>query len=184
MNMNETQFDDPIHPQEISLLTTHDLKAAYLSCLSRLSETGATLRQVVNDLIDTGAATRRDLLLWAVEAGYNEQTVRSLLSQILCQKGRRQRKIGAGRKSNPDVLAIAEAVCANYGHQRAAKLLRAASRVAAVIADAAKAGTPQPLIANLREQSSTSLKIAAPTNETEFFPLIVANNKHAIAAVN
>ena len=170
--MKELQLDGPALSQELCLFTSQELKEVYLFCLSKLSETGVTLRQVINNLIDTGTATRRDLLSWAVEAGYNERTIRSLLSQILCKKGRRQRKIGAGRKPNPDVQAIAEAVCATYGHHRAAKLLRAASRVAAAIAEAAKTGTPEPLPANLHEQSSNTLRIATPTSETEFFPLL------------
>jgi len=171
------------HATRNVLLTTQDLKEAYLSFLSRLSEAGVSLRQVVNDLVDAGA-TRRELISWAVEAGYNERTMRTLISKLLCKKGRRQRKIGAGRKLNPDVQTIAEAVCAYYGHDRAAKLLRAASRVAVAIAEAAKAGTPEPLPANLRGQSFTNLKKIATPLETEFCPLIVANNKNAIAAVN
>src|SRR5207245_2520949 len=119
-------------------------------------------------LVDAGT-TRPDLISWAVEAGYNAGTIRTLISKLLCKKGRRQRKVGAGRKLNPDVQAIAEAVCANYGHHRAAKLLRAASRVADAIAEAAKAGTLEPLPANLPEQSSTALKIARPAAEIEFF---------------
>src|SRR5882672_9192922 len=74
-----------LHSTRNVLLTTQDLKEAYLSFLNRLSETGASLRQVVNDLIDTGSATRRDLLLWAVEAGYNERTIRTLISKLLCK---------------------------------------------------------------------------------------------------
>ena len=183
MHMNKLQLSDAVQSQDLRLFTTPDLKQAYLWCLSRLAESGATLRQVVNELVDAGT-TRPDLISWAVEAGYNERTIRTLISKLLCKKGRRQRKLGAGRKSNPDVLAIAEAVCANYGHHRAAKLLRAASRVAAAIAEAAKAGTLEPLPANRPEQTPSALKIARPAADIKFFPLIVANNKNAITAIN
>ena len=183
MKINKLQLDDSIKLQASSLLRTQALKETYLSCLSRLSKIGLTLRQVVNELID-GGATRGDLICWAVEAGHNKRTIGTLISKLLCGKGRRQRKSGGGRKTNPDVLAIAEAVCANFGYHQAGKLLRAASRVAAAIAEAARVLPPESVPSNLPDHSSFALKIKAPGSHAKFPPLIVVNNKNAVAAVN
>jgi hypothetical protein len=88
------------------------LEQEYLLCLSSPS-IGAVLTEL------------------CVNTGYSEGSVRSLLSKILCGKGQGQRKKGAGRKAHADVLDIVADVSAQYGHDRAPKLLRAASRAAA-----------------------------------------------------
>src|SRR5258708_4481304 len=101
----QRKISKPAAPESYHL-TSQELKEEYMSCLEHISKGGATLREMVYELIDVHGATRRELTLWAVEAGYNERTIRSLLSQILCRRGRRQRKPGAGRKVDPEVRLI------------------------------------------------------------------------------
>src|SRR6266704_3067255 len=116
--------------QPIKSASEETLKQDYLACLASLSSTAVTLKRVVNELIDLGL-TRQNLLQWAVDRGYNKPHVQSLLSKLLCHRGWRQRKPGAGRKPNPDALATLASVRSEYGHDRARRLLRAALRLSA-----------------------------------------------------
>ena len=113
--MNEGERINLILPDSSYGLGTQTLKQQCLACLESLSTTAVTLRRVVNEFVDMSGATRPELIKWALEAGYNERSIRSLISKLLCAKGRRRRKTGAGRKPNRRALEILAWVRAQYG---------------------------------------------------------------------
>src|SRR5262249_26245505 len=85
-----------------------------------------SLRATVLSLLRLGA-TRNDLVTWAVETGYNESFVRSILSKVRCTSGLRIRAPGAGRRIPEEALALLALARERYG-DRANPLLLAAYR--------------------------------------------------------
>ena len=104
------------------------LETLYLAILDSLTTESRRFSNVVLCLIDSGA-TRAELIALAVRHGHPEKSIRSLISKILCGRGARQRKKGAGRKANALAKAIADFVSAEHGDDQAQKLLRAAARI-------------------------------------------------------
>ncbi len=158
--------------QHIKSASDETLKQEYLACLASVSSTAVTLKRVVNELIDLGL-TRQNLLQWAVDRGYNKPHVQSLLSKLLCQRGWRQRRPGAGRKPNPDALAILASVGSEYGHDRARRLLRAALRLsAAELPTASPTPTPalDPLIVEQQLTPETKLGFNVVNDDYSFPP--------------
>src|SRR5260370_30752448 len=100
----------------------------YLACLSDLKAGAESVRKVVNRLRALGLG-RQTLVRWAVEAGYDERYIRSLLSQIFSEAGARMRKPGAGPKTPREALELLAVATDRYGEE-AEKLLRAAARAA------------------------------------------------------
>jgi len=112
------------------------LKLRYLEGLARVSTIGSTLRYTVLDLVALGIKPR-ELVAWALEAGYPEQQVRKILSRILLQAGIRRRLSGSGPKVPPEAIAIAKSARAQFG-PRATRLLGAAYRFARAQEDSAQ----------------------------------------------
>jgi hypothetical protein len=105
------------------------LKCRYLATLAELSGGVATLRQIVNQLVELNVS-RSELIRWAAEAGHNERSVRTLVSRLLCGSGIREREPGAGRRIPQEALFLLAFATEKYG-DRAARFLRAAARAAA-----------------------------------------------------
>lgn len=90
------------------------LKQDFLSALANISGGITSLREAVVDLLDADIS-KAELLDWATEAGYSEQYIRSLLSQILISTGKRERKAGAGPTTPADAMALAELAVESFG---------------------------------------------------------------------
>jgi hypothetical protein len=106
-----------------------NLKLQYQQALARLSREGLRIARAAEALLDVGV-TRQELEDWAVEWGYQRQSIRSVLSRLLCHRGQRQRRIGAGRKKNPLAAALWDFLSAQLGRPGARKLIRATHRLA------------------------------------------------------
>ena len=118
--------------RERQLLSRKALKTQYLECLEARSP--STLRQTVRGLL--GCGVRRDLLLaWAVAAGHERKYVGKLLSECLTALGIRQRRAGAGRRTEPPALLLLAFAHDLFGN-RERKCLRAAWRAATGVAAA------------------------------------------------
>src|SRR5712664_3985317 len=113
------------------------LKQGYLNCLGHLAAGTGTLRRVVQRLLSLGVS-RKELVEWAVAEGYDERSVRKLLSSLCLQAGQRLRKPGAGPKTPPEALVIQAFARDQFGDQ-GDKFLHAASRDAKMQAAAKRA---------------------------------------------
>ena len=96
--------------------TRERLKEQYVECLGRAAAEFASLRRAIHALIEWGVS-RRDLVQWAVEAGYSTGYVRSLVSRILEDPGLRCRKPGAVRKIPREALALRALAQKHYPEQ-------------------------------------------------------------------
>ena len=105
------------------------LKGRYLAALAELSRGVSSLRHIVNQLLELNVS-RGELIGWAVEAGHNERSVRTLLSRLLCRSGSRQRRPGAGRRIPQEALFLLAFATERYGAS-AGRFLRAAARAGA-----------------------------------------------------
>jgi hypothetical protein len=110
----------------ITVLDRKALKAKYLGCFAARETSAKTLPEVVRGLLDFGVA-RETLFSWAIDAGYNELTVRTVLSRAFCALGLRERKEGAGRKPSAKALELLDYAREQYG-DLALRILRAAYR--------------------------------------------------------
>ena len=88
-------------------------------------------------LIDIGVS-RKTMVSWAVETGYSQTYIRSLLSKILRGLGQGERKPGAGRRVPQEALILRAIARNNFG-QKAAKYLLAAYRLEKSETDAHRA---------------------------------------------
>ena len=102
------------------------LKKKFLECFAYRSSGATALQGVVKWLIGQGIS-RKTLVAWAVQAGYTQGTVASLLSRIFCALGLRERRPGAGRKPSPDALELLAHAKARY-RGRYLNVLQAALR--------------------------------------------------------
>jgi hypothetical protein len=110
----------------IAVLDRKALKAKYLDCFAARETSAKTLPEVIRGLLEFGVA-RETLFSWAIDAGYNELTVRTVLSRAFCALGIRERKEGAGRKPSAKALELLEYAREQYG-DLALRILRAAFR--------------------------------------------------------
>ncbi len=129
------------------------LKRKFLQCIGLRSTSATALQSVVNRLIDRGIS-RKTLVAWAVQAGYSQGNVSSLLSKIFCALGLRERRPGAGRKPSPDALELLAHAQARY-KERFLRVLQAALR-------AGKARRTARL-SNLAPQSGRATELIAPS---------------------
>ena len=104
------------------------LKREYLECLCGMREDADSLCSLVKRLVALRVG-RHTLVCWAIEAGFAEKYIRSLLSRIFAEEGSRMRKAGAGPKTPREALELLGIATDRYGG-RAEKLLRAAARAA------------------------------------------------------
>jgi hypothetical protein len=110
------------------LLDRRALKNQYLAFFpAKPSDMGA-LKDVVAGLVAL-SVERRTLTEWAVNAGYRESYVRSLLCRIFCALGLRARRAGAGRKPSRPALRLFLYAWRRYG-VGALPALRGAARLA------------------------------------------------------
>ena len=98
----------------------------YLDGWRCLATGTSTLRSAACELLNRGVS-RRELVERAVAAGYNERSVRKVLSELLVRAGQRLRRPGGGRKSPPQVEAIIAFARSEFG-EKGDKLVHAASR--------------------------------------------------------
>lgn len=102
------------------------LKQRYLHCFGVRANHATRLQGIVRDLIGEGVP-RRTLVAWAIEAGYTQGYVSSLLSRILVSLGLRERQKGAGRKPSLAALELLSHARSRHGED-CLKVLRAAWR--------------------------------------------------------
>jgi len=102
----------------------HQLKQEFIESLATFSKPSETLRCLVQRLLSAGHS-RKDLIQWAVDAGYAQQYVRSLLSAVLVKAGVRARKTGAGRRTSQEALIIAAYAAGHFGSDAPKHLLAA-----------------------------------------------------------
>jgi len=89
-----------------TLSSASELREQFVEGFADLANGSRTLRQVVPACIGGAGFSRKELVLWGVEAGHSASHVRSVIRRILCRSGVRQRKRGAGRRIKPKILAI------------------------------------------------------------------------------
>jgi hypothetical protein len=128
-----------LRPQMPASQDSRVLKQRFLQCFAVRSTNTETLRQVIRELLNLGMV-RKTLVRWAIEAGYNCASVRSLLSRIFCALGLRERAKGAGRKPSPEAQELLAYAQARYG-DRYLRVLHAAYRAAS--ARARGTGVPE-----------------------------------------
>lgn len=121
-----------------TVLNRRTLKAKFLACLEARVTSTKTLPDVIRGLLDFGVE-RTTLFHWAIDAGYNELTVRTVLSRAFCALGFRERKEGAGRKPSVKALELLQYARERYG-DLALKILRAAFRAGKAQAKTTEAG--------------------------------------------
>ena len=102
------------------------LKERYLQCFGVRADNAALLQAAVRELIGAGFS-RRTLVAWAVQAGYSQGYVSSLLSRIFVSLGLRERQPGAGRRPSAAALELLAHARNLYG-DNFLKVLRAAWR--------------------------------------------------------
>ena len=100
------------------------LKKEFIESLAIFSKPSETLSGVVQSLLSAGHS-RKDLIQWAVDAGYVRPYVRSLLSAVLVKAGVRARKTGAGRRVSQEALVIAAYAAEHFGSDAPKHLLAA-----------------------------------------------------------
>jgi hypothetical protein len=137
-----------------------ELKRQYLACLAELATEATTLRHIVNRLLEQNIS-RKLLISWAVDAGYNEGYVRTLLSKLLCSTGNRQRQPGAGPKPPAEALLLLAIATDTFG-ESAEKFLRAAARAGKT---ATLAAIPKP---DPGPDIAISVRDKAPSNDSTF----------------
>jgi len=106
------------------------LKQQFLECLRAIRTSATALGDVAARLFRLGTS-KRTLLRWAVEAGYNERYVRNVINHVCRQAGLCRRRSGAGPRTPQEALIILAFATDRYGG-RAEKLLRAAAHAAKV----------------------------------------------------
>jgi len=104
------------------------LKEQYLDCLRAVSANRITLRSVISELLSRGAGWNH-MVRWAVEAGYDQNWARKIISEVLREGGIRRRRSGGGRETPQEALTLLAFARREYG-ERAGNLLRAAARAA------------------------------------------------------
>jgi len=104
-----------------------DLKQKLLSCLEAHSHRPATLRRIFKELLHRGVRWQQ-ILGWAAQAGYCNNSIRKLLSEVLIELGIRRRKRGAGPKIPHESELLASYIRQLHGAS-SVKLARAACRI-------------------------------------------------------
>jgi len=102
------------------------LKEKFLAFFPVRSSNPDALQEAVKGLVELGIA-RSALVRWALDAGYSEGYVRSILSRIFCALGLLERGVGAGRKPSPEALELLAIAKERYD-DRFVNVLRAAWR--------------------------------------------------------
>ena len=129
------------------------LKAKYLQRFAAQGSHVTTWRQVVADLVELGIS-RKTLLHWAIQAGYNAKYVAVILSKILCSIGHRERAPGGGRKSSPEVEDLLAIVIGRYGR-----------KYLTVLAATLKTGKAREEAEKFSEEQRVSLALLVGTNK-------------------
>src|SRR5229473_5294683 len=136
------------------------LKQDYLNCLGHLAVNARTLRGVVERLLSLGVS-RKELLEWAVCEGYDERSVRKLLSSLCLRAGQRLREPGAGPKTPPEALAILAFARDQFGDE-GDNFLHAASRAAKKQAAIKRAQSQEPALSRSGIRTEAVPETTAP----------------------